>query len=354
MDESGFEPIDSGSGADYGEPSISAGQIAREAAAAAVRGRPPVDTVRPGEQFRDTLESNESQTSQFQDTEQVADIVDEIIETAGEPVVETIITPEEAEALVAYGIEVPEVVPADFQDAYARLATSTLQVTREAEARVLEAQEQALHIAEQMKDMRARLSTPEGQKRLLLTLGLSAPELFREAQAVLDRVANDTEYAEVVRGRLEVEARMEAADRRERAVAAAQNQTRGRQIEDHTVRLAKRAGIDVDIAKEMVAARIIQNGQTTGKRDISIKEVDDIVGSLAKRLGNGRPVAKAPAAQKKVQQAPQKPVAGAGREAAAPQQQQQQSRGPAPVDAMDALRGAVRGAGQRLRAKGLG
>lgn len=344
-----FQEMAGGEG-DYGAPALSAREIAAAAAAEAVRGRP---ASRPGETFgeREVLESDEQRYSSFE--EGVGETVDDVLETVTETATLSSLSAEEISALVEAGIELPTEVPQDFQDPYTRLAQSALQAHRDADARVQESQQQALELAEQIRDIKARLSTPEGQRRLLLTLGLNNPEGFTSARDQLERINSDPEYADMVRRSLEADARLEAAQRIERATNASTAQTKGRQIEDRTVRLAKRFGMDEGIAKEMVAARILQNEARTGKRDITVAEVDEIVTNLGKRFGKQPPVApKAPSGAARAGQAPQRPAAPTGRERA-PVEPPAPARPPAYHDPMDALRSAVKNSAVRLRNAGL-
>lgn len=336
-----------------GQPSVSARDLASQAAREALRSV-PVPTARPGETFTETVRPGEEGV-------QADDTLDPL---AAPPVLEleTVeVTDEDVQALAGYGIELPVPI-ADIEEtarpAYARLAQSAREAAHAADQRVEDAQRQSLEAIEQMKDLRARLSTPEGQHRLLLTLALAQPDTFGAAVQEAQRMAEDPQYKDMVQQRLTADARLEAAQRIERTHHTVEIQRKGQMIEDRTVRLAKSTGVDVEWAKEQVAARIIQNQVRNGKPDISVAEVDEIVTSLAKRVGANRAPTRAPAAQARAAQAP-KATAGAAKPPASrtplvdPQQPAPRAQPGQPIDYGATLRAAVRAASNKARQGGL-
>jgi len=173
----------------------------------------------------------------------------------------------------------PDAIAPEFADAYNLMAQKVLDTFQAATQQTMEAQ-----IAQQrIQDLSQRLSTPEGQERLILSLALSNPDNFRATMETVQRMQTDPEYADTQRMRLEAEARYEQAQRMEQAYKTTQMQTKGQQVEGRVERIARQRGIDVDIAKQMVVSKILQNEATTGMRDISFAEVDDVLARLAKR-----------------------------------------------------------------------
>lgn len=341
-------------GNDTGRPTLSAADIARAAASEALRGG---NTTQPGERFteRPALPSDEQRFGQFHERQdppagsddEIQQVADEILETAS-------LADEDWSALEELGFESPvprEEIPQEYQDLYARTAQETLRIGRDAQQRVVEAERRALEAAEALKDVKARLSTPEGQKRLLLALAMSAPEVFTAARDEVEQMNADPRYADMVRRSLEADAKLEAAQRMERAQIAHQQQSKGQMIESRTVRLAQKLGVDVELAKEVVAGRILQNERVHGKKDITTTEVDEVLASLAKRVGAKPGKVKTPAAQARVDRAPQKPAAPAGRQPKAPEPAPSR-RAPANENPLDAVRSAVRQSNQRLRGVG--
>lgn len=350
-----FEPMDSAP-ADRGEPSRSARDIARTAAAEAVRGKVEADTDQP-------LDSEERQTAQFEEMDRAApdEDLDYEEDLGGEQAVPDkgaaevdsaqLFTKEDYQALQEMGIDLPvapDDVPAEFQGTYAEMAQAIIDSQHRATEQSLEAQQAMMRI----QQFGQRLSTPEGQQRLLLTLALNNPEAFETAVQTATRMQEDPDYADMVRQRMEAEARMEAATRKEQAIERTQRQTKGQQVEARTVRLARRMGVNPDLAKESVAHRILLNESQNGKRDITLSEVDEIVKTLARRTG-AKPRVKQPEAQRREAQAPTKPAEGTGR---TPPPQDEAPRGrqtQESSDPLDRLRNAVKLSSRRVRSQGL-
>lgn len=351
MSDNPFTPIPGAAPeAGAGEPSISAGQIAAAAAAAAVRGAPTPAAEQP-------LQSQEAQYVQPQAT------TPEDTPTLPNPLaVPTEVTPTAHFASEAYnqllqlGIDLPvspENVNPEFAAAYNVLAQTVLDTHTVAQERSVEAQ-----VAQgRIQALSERLGTPEGQERLILSLALSNPEGFQQAMDKVGRVQTDADYAEAVRIRLEGEAMKEQAVRMNTARESATMQSKGQQVEGRTERLATQLGVDVGLAKQIVASKILQNEAVTGVRDITFAEVDGALQQLAKAT-NATPVL-TPGAYQAQAQAPQAPAAAAGQTPVAPEQQQQMltpTRGSQTTpnsDAMDVLRAAVRNSAMNVGKSGL-
>ncbi len=355
MSDNPFQPLPGADApADAGEPSIPASQIAAQAAAEAVRGPQAVDPP---------LQSNESQTIQFdtpQQTEQVYEQAEEQVQSV-QPVVDQtphVFASEAYAQLQQLGIDLP-VAPQDvspeFAPAYEKMARSILDNQHSTHEKMVRAENDLARV----KDFAQRLGTPEGRERMLLSMALTNPEDFSKSMQTIERMQGDSEYAETVRLKLESMARMEAAQRMEYAQASAQAQTKGRQVEGRTVRLAEAMGINSELAKSQVAARILQNEAMTGVRDITLDEVDMVVRDLANQTG-AQPAVRSPQVAQSQQAAPtQQPLADVGQTPTGTDQQMANRvapTGPAQTpnsDAMDALRSAVKVASKNATNRGL-
>lgn len=373
-----FEPIDPAAEgpAPDGRPQQTAREIARQAAADAI-GR---NTVTPGSQFSDTpVKSSgqsdhplESETSQHLEAEsEPTDYDDDDYDDEPQPEPTRRareqddvppISDEDYEELRELGIEMPmepNEVPNDLRPTYDRLVQTAIQTRRDAEVEILDTQRKLMDVVEQVKDFQSRLASEDGQQRLLLSLGLNNPEVFSQAVETISRMQEDPEYAENVRRRLEAEVKYEAAERKERALRQTEMARKGQQVESRTVNLARRLGVDPGWAKEEVSKKILLNEAHNGQRDISLREVDEVVKTLARRAGSRprRPTAKSPETADRERRANTKRTEGTGRQAQ-PSDDRGRRRPAAPSQgasphALDRLRGAVKESAERMRSKGL-
>jgi hypothetical protein len=353
MSDNPFQPLPgAASEAGAGEPSVSAGEIAAAAAAAAVRGQQPA-TPEPT-----ALPSEEGQYIQTEQAQPQAEP-----QLPNPQAVPTQVTPTQPFASDAYaqlkqiGIDLPvspEAIAPEFADAYNLLAQKVLDTHQVATQNMTQAQV----AQDQINTLQQSLSTPEGQERLILSLALSNPDNFTQTMDIVQRMQTEPEYAEAQRMRLESLARVEQAQRMERALNSTQAQTKGQQVEQRVERIAAQKGLDMNIAKQMIANKILQNEAQMGARDISFAEVDDIMQQLA-RATNSTSVM-TPGQAQAVSQAPQTPAAAVGQTpmaqptAPAPQAQAPAGNQNTPNnDAMDALRAAVRASATNARNSGL-
>lgn len=359
----------------------SAGDIAAEAARSAIGGEvtpPPAlpgpSATNPGSTFAPTeygspeapLLSPEAQHASLQGTEPVVidpEVVAAVAEATtptstpteipGEPLAFTV---EDYKSLQDMGVNLPvspEDVPKEFLGIYAEMAQNAMDSFHNNQQNTLDAQEAILRV----KDFTDRLGTPEGQQRMLLGMALNSPDVFTQAMDTVNRMKEDPEYSNSIRRGLEADVKMEAAVRKEAAIDATALQNKGRQIESRTVRLATRLGIDAQVAKDLVAHRIMSNETNYGKRDITFEEVDQILQSLATRSKTRvpEPVA-APATQVQVAQAPATPGQAPGQ---TPPAEDPATQGlyktPAGVTGHveDRLRAAVLESSTRIKATGL-
>lgn len=340
-----------------GEPSVSAREIARQAAHDALAADPtpepePQTLSKPGSTFLDHagLEPEPEPEPEPQTTPP-AEPEPESEPTPVAPVAR--LTDEDVTQLAEMGIELPIApndVPEEFQDTYSTLVQSMMDVHAAAQARALDAQEAILRV----KDFADRLGTSEGQQQLLLGVAMSNADLFNNVVEMVQRMAEDPQYADVVRRGLEADVKLEAANRRDRAAEQARLTQKGQQVTTRTERVAARLGVDPELAKEWVGARILQNEQRPGgTRDISLTEVDQVVADLARRTGaKPRPVpVQDPKTAKAVATAPPKPTPQS--EPAPAPVAQPEPRITTPMDARDELRAAIMGSSKRFRGQGL-
>lgn len=350
MSDNPFQPLPGASSeASAGEPSVSAGEIAAAAAAAAVRGQEPAPTP--------TLASEEAQYVQESVQAQPES------QLPNPQTVPTEVLPTQPFASDAYsqlrdiGIDLPispESVPQEFADTYNLLAQKILDTHQVASQSMTTAKV----AQDQINNLQQSLSTAEGQERLILSLALSNPDNFSQTMDIVQRMQNEPEYAEAQRMRLESMARVEQAERMQNAYNSTQAQTKGQQVEGRVERIATQKGLDIGIAKQMVANKILQNESVTGVRDISFAEVDDIMQQLSRAMNSQKVMT--PTQAQAVSQAPQTPASSVGQTPVA-QTQAPQAPTPPPAgsqttpnsDAMDALRAAVRASATNARNSGL-
>lgn len=397
-DANPFQPMDNqfsqgGHPHDRGEPTVDSGDLARAAAAAAVRGEESRNnTVAPGTQFQTheppqqqdqqqpqpqqpqrRQESDSDSYSQFepmdqgdqQDQQQAGQTdnqqrqQDQQAQQPDTPRQPGDWTPAEFEQLQEMGIDLPVEpgeVPEDFRDGYEQLAAAVL----DAEQSVRDRLETAEDKIAQVNSFREMLQTEEGQRRVLLGLALQNEDLWTETVDMVQRMAEDPQYAQSVQRQIEADLKLQAAERQRQAMEQAKRATKGRQVENRTVRVARRLGVNEDLAKQMVVAKIRENQAQTGQLDISLDEVDAVIRSLANDYG-ARQRTKSPDTQQKQQQANTQRAQGTGQEPNQQQRQQAQGqqRSPQPSDsgrgnhALDRLRGAVAQAAENARSKGL-
>lgn len=275
------------------------------------------------------------------------------VEPVGQPIT---FTPEDYAQMEAAGINLPVApseVPEGFQAIYAEIAQSVMDSHASSQQQVLDAQEAILGI----QAFKARLGTPEGQERMLLSMALNNPDIFAKAQETVVKMGEDPQYGESIRLQLEAQATLEAATRKEQAFENTQLEARGQQVEGRTVRLAQRLGVDATLAKNMVAHKIMQNEVATGKKAVTFQEVDAIVQELAKATRAAPPAVSTPQTQQLVTQTPPTPGQAPGATPASPDtvHAPSPSRGKfADTDhPMDRLRVAVRSSNAAARTHGL-
>lgn len=391
-----FEPMEQNSSTggghphDRGESTVDSGDLARAAAAAAVRGEQQKqgNTVAPGTQFQTRpepqqdgqqdgqqqrqIEGDANSYTQFEQDDQQQQAQqgqqgqrDGQAQQQGQqddttPRQPGDWTPDEYAQLKEMGIDLPvepSEVPEDFREGYSRLAEAVLDAEQQARERLMTAEDQIA----QVNDLRQTLQSDEGQRRILLGLAMNNQDLFQETVDMVQRMSEDPQFADTVQRQIEADLKLKEAQRQQQALQNAQRATKGRQVENRTVRLARRLGVNEDLAKQMVVAKIRENQAQTGQLDISLDQVDEVVKSLAETTGS-RPRAKSPQTQQREQQANTQRAQGTGQEPNQQQRQQaqgQQNRAPQPSDggrgqnSLDRLRNAVRQSAQNVRAKGL-
>lgn len=335
--------------------SMSAGAIARAAAAAAVRG-----ATTPGSTF--------TQREPLPSPDEPLPVVDEPVapdlEVAGAeggeddfadlPPLPADFEAQDYTALTERGVDLPvrpEDVPEEFRATYASMARAIADLHEASQERIRDAAEAIA----QVNDFKERLQSDEGRERILLGMALNNPDIYAKVHEMVERMQEDEGFRSTIARDLDTRIREEALERRERAAAESQLRTKGQAVESRTVRRAQQLGLDAEIAKQLVVNKIYANEAATGKRDISLQEVDDLLVTAARRMGlrrSGKPAAKAPATAAKETQAPKRTVADtrgpAGGEPPARTSESLQTMRPS-----DMIRNAVRSAGERARQSGL-
>lgn len=341
-------PFESMADSTDGAPSLSASEIAAQAAAEAVRGP---SLSRPGTKFQEygtqePLESDEMRYMEFEEQPEPT-YEDEPLDYDEEPASEPTYSREDLQRFAELLPISPDEVPPGAEGLYADMAQALIDHQQRASAAILEGQEAVMRL----QKFAEQFSTPEGQQRLLMTMALNNPDTFDKVFGEVQRMQEDPRYADVVRRDIEAQIKLEAAERRETAMRQAQLRQKATQIEGRAERLAKRLGIDADWAKEQVAQRIIMNHQRTGNRDITFAEVDEVITGLAKRVGKPSR-AKAPQQRAREATAPTQPAQAASRDAPP-----RTARAPQPASNVgdhwtSSLKGAVRTAADRARKSG--
>jgi len=368
-DSNPFEPMpnqpEPGPPNPQGRPSVDAGAIAAQAARDAIRGSAP----RPGEGFR---EGNPSEVFRGLEDENAQRV--QFDEPPQEPSSESPESPESpefseppalpqptltVEDLEAHGITLPvgfDEVPDDFRPKFEQLAQAII----DAETSKRDIASEAQQAMAQVQDFANRLSTPAGQRRMLLAMAMAegGQDVFNQTVQQVQRMQDDPEYAEAVRRQLETEAQLEAVRRRERLLDRREMETKARRIQTRVQRIAHSLGVDPSWAEQEVANQILRNEAQTGTRDITIDQVDQVVGQLAQRVGakppTPKPVSKSPQTQTAQQTAPQTQAQGTAStpsQSQPPQQSQQPSTIPSNEHAMDKIRNAVRRSAQNVRGR---
>lgn len=211
------------------------------------------------------------------------------------------------DALSEMGIELgvePTSVPEDLKPAYMSLVDAAERV---ADRLVEVSQENSLLKTEKEDLMRTFQQEPE---KVLLTLYFSHPEAFSKVAEVAARANEDQEYKELVLKDLRAELALREARRLETVVTAQQVERLANKITARTDAVAKKHGVDRDLARKLVALAIQENGG----RPISLDRVDQVVTQHAKTQGVRRKplqAGKSPQSVKAAKQAPTKSVAGA-------------------------------------------
>lgn len=218
----------------------------------------------------------------------------------------------------------------------------------ELQSRIENAHKEAQLHKLRLQEFSERLQTPEGQRRILLGLALSNPDLFESTSRTVERIKTDPEYAEAIREAVEAQIKLENTTREQKAVETAQAMSKGQIVESYTVKVAERLGLDPGVAKEQIVAKILINEKTSGKRDITLSEVEQTLTQFAKRISakpSPKPAVKAPETQVAERSAPTTPVVPPS----TPAVSQPQASSTKPASIQDAVRDAF----SRIRQAGL-
>lgn len=174
-------------------------------------------------------------------------------------------------ALEEVGLDVamPEEVPEELVPAYSALAKRVADMAKE----LIEQQVEARQAIENFNQFREQLE--KSPDRVLLTLAVSHPEVFRQVGEVLNRMESDPTFKEAVIRELQSEVRLREADRKLRALTEQQLLAKARRVTAATRMYCERYGVSPRIAEEVIASVIERQG------DIDLADVEEIVKELA-------------------------------------------------------------------------
>lgn len=219
----------------------------------------------------------------------------------------------------------PSSLPPEVLPAFNQLASTAVEAAR----KVIEEQIELNRQLEEVKQFREKLE--KNPDRLLLTLAVTHPDVFKKVAEYVNEMEQDPRIKESVIREINAEARLMEAERRERAMLEAQVLTKARQITAETRKQAARYGVSPKIAEQVVASVITNVG------DIDLEDVEEIVKEIA-------PVKK-PIKKQKVVSKPQPKTAPA---AMAPHAKVEGALGGSPPPKGASLRDIIGGAIARI------
>jgi hypothetical protein len=186
-----------------------------------------------------------------------------------EEVVEEPITAEEltevegvlAELGIDLGINSAD-VPEALRPAYERLIDSAVSVAEDALRRQLEASASTREI-EQFKE-----SVEKSPDRLLLSLAMKHPDLITKAAELVGQMQADPRVKEQVIHEVEVELKLQEADRKSRMLDEREARIKASQVIAATRRAARDTGIPYNMAESYIAAMVKANGGSLKPEDV--------------------------------------------------------------------------------------
>lgn len=188
-------------------------------------------------------------------------------------------------------------VPEHLHGAYDRMVqTVVIEQTR-----AMQERSKAAEAVERVSDFARKLQ--ENPEQVLLTMAIQNPDAWNKTVEQANRMADDPEYANLVRRELAAEAMLTAAKRAEAMRARQALQMRAHQVKQNTMRAAQQYGVNPEIAERVIAAQVVEtSGQLTDQQ---------IIETISQLSPTGRPLTRPPEVQRTVQQSP-RPVEGKG------------------------------------------
>lgn len=160
-------------------------------------------------------------------------------------------------------------LPAELRPAYAKIVQSVADLAERAMSQQLEASAQISAVNE----FKTRLE--QSPDRLLLSLAVTKPDAFKKAVEMFSTMEQDPRVKELVLRELEVEARQQETERRERGFTERERRTKANQVIGETRRAARIHGVDYALAEKVVALAVQANGG-----DLDVADVSDLVKDL--------------------------------------------------------------------------
>jgi hypothetical protein len=187
-----------------------------------------------------------------------------------------------AEQGIELGID-PATVPAELQPAFRELVNAAVQIADEITESSLEAEDLRLQ-----REELSRQFTEEPDK-ILLTFAATNAEMFGQVVEHFQRMESDPDYKQRILEKLDAEARLAEASRREKLVNKREEQRIGKQLTHLTRTSARRFGVDTKLAEQYVGMAITAKGG----QPLSRPEIDEVVRNLARRTASRQPVRRA-------------------------------------------------------------
>lgn len=195
--------------------------------------------------------------------------VEEVVEEAAE---DRPSLSEVEKALSEVGIELgvnSAELPLELVPAYEQLVYSTVDAIQD----LIGQQVEAAQAIKAVQDFRERLD--KAPEKVLLTLAVSQPEVFKEVIRIFGEMEAEPRIKEAVVRELQSEARLQEADRKEAALLQRDARLKGRAVAAATRRAATKHGVPVAVAERVVAAIVTGNGG-----NLEVSDVDAIVADL--------------------------------------------------------------------------
>jgi hypothetical protein len=196
------------------------------------------------------------------------------------------------EADIDLGIA-PSDVPVELQGVYMKLVEQAADLAQTSKAHQVEAAEANARI----RDFAEKLE--KQPDRVLLTMALNNPEIFSKVIETFQAMQQDEGIKNLVIRELQVEARLQEAERKESAVKEVDVRNKAQKVISATRKAARQYGVDVTAAEQIVALAVKANGG-----DLDASKVGELVSQLRAGPRKVAPKVVTPAKQAAVKQAP--------------------------------------------------